>query len=77
MPAGLLSMLGALLGIVMLGSLALLWFKRVQASRLWFVLMGVFVSSLAAFVVLFAITGITRTQDDHKSGVCYGTCSQN
>lgn len=70
-------MLGALLVMVMLASLALLWFKRVQASRLWLVLMAVFVFSLAAFVVLFATTGSTRTQDDHKGGVCYGDCARN
>jgi hypothetical protein len=70
-------MLGALLVIAMLVSLSLLWFKRVQASRLWLVLLGVFVVSLVAFVVTFAIAGNTVTTDDHKSGACYGSCGSN
>jgi hypothetical protein len=70
-------MLGALLVIAMVISLPLMWFKRVQASRLWLVLMGVFVASLVAFVVTFAIVGNIVTTDDHKSGVCYGSCGSN
>jgi hypothetical protein len=70
-------MLGELLPLVMLGSLALLWFKRVQASRLWLLLMGIFVVSTVAIVVIVAITGSTRTTDDHVGGACYGTCGSN
>jgi hypothetical protein len=70
-------MLGAFLVLAMLVSLPLMWFKRVQASCLWLVLMGVFVVSLVVFVVTFATSGNIVTTDDHKSGVCYGSCGSN
>lgn len=68
-------MLSLLFGMSFI-SLVLLWVKRVQASRLWPVLMGVFVLSLASFVILFASTWATTSQVDPKNG-CYGDCVSN
>lgn len=58
-------------------SLALMWSKRAQASRLWPVLMGVFIASLASSLVVITVVVGIRTTDDHPSQVCYGTCASN
>jgi amino acid permease len=68
-------MIGAVLVAVMVVSLALLWVKRVQASRLRSALLGVFIASLIAIVVTFMVTGVSHTTDDHQGGACYGDCA--